>query len=549
MMADVVRQGFICPFCMADMGDSPGLQNHVETSHPENGVELTDSVMDNVRGFLDKAKRGMRKLDAKMSSELSQVNIGVSTSVADLASMASAVQERVQEKTKQPSLIRLHPVKAEIGVTRSHSEYFLKHRDSSVNESAVRTNMLIIRLDKLINNCPTDLTKRKEFERSIVPWSADQESLHCGRCAAKFGITRRRHHCRLCGRVMCHQCSRFLGFLSARKLTNPALAAEMLENLPMSALSESCPSHSRRLLEITQRTTGKMKSFLEGAVGKIQSDGSEVSLGSLLQQDEAECLRVCGSCLVDLERREDMMEQRNPPILVASMASSYSRMASSLNCINTNNFLLAVSIYIIFTLKICSNGETMYTLKSAEEMRAKLFQKQREIDHLRYISFMFYILAKKSPQMLLFVGLKRHNYVKIFVPLLYNIYRYSSASVPSVSSFRKEQSPQDHISQRDRRQTDEGWTPQQTRLKHFSSIKIVFRSYNPFMEEEDMMHPMFEQRDIIKGYIREYGSFKKIISSRYLSQAAAAGRLEEVEMLERNLHDLEKEMEMIGLLS
>ncbi|KIH59649.1 hypothetical protein ANCDUO_10109, partial [Ancylostoma duodenale] len=54
-----------------------------------------------------------------------------------------------------------------------------------------------------------------------------------------------------------------------------------------------------------------------------------------------------------------------------------------------------------------------------------------------------------------------------------------------------------------------------------------FRTYNPFMEEEDRLHPMFEQRDIIKGY---------------LAQAATAGRLEEVEMLERNLKDLEGEM-------
>ncbi|EPB68506.1 hypothetical protein ANCCEY_12409 [Ancylostoma ceylanicum] len=54
------------------------------------------------------------------------------------------------------------------------------------------------------------------------------------------------------------------------------------------------------------------------------------------------------------------------------------------------------------------------------------------------------------------------------------------------------------------------------------------------MEEEDRLHPMFEQRDIIKGY---------------LAQAATAGRLEEVEMLERNLRDLEGEMLKMGLIS
>ncbi|PIO54738.1 hypothetical protein TELCIR_23891, partial [Teladorsagia circumcincta] len=120
------------------------------------------------------------------------------------------------------------------------------------------------------------------FEREIVPWSADSESLHCTRCAAKFSIARRRHHCRLCGRI---EFARFLMAIFSGKLTNPALAAEMLSNDAVPTTAEASPSHSRRLLEMTQKTTGKVISFIEGAVSKIQTtDGSEVSLGSLLQQ-------------------------------------------------------------------------------------------------------------------------------------------------------------------------------------------------------------------------------------------------------------------------
>ncbi|PIO54521.1 hypothetical protein TELCIR_24115, partial [Teladorsagia circumcincta] len=71
-MADAVRQGFICPFCMTDLGDFPRLQSHVNSVHPEGGQDLTDTVIDNVKGFFDKAKRSMKILDAKMSAELSQ---------------------------------------------------------------------------------------------------------------------------------------------------------------------------------------------------------------------------------------------------------------------------------------------------------------------------------------------------------------------------------------------------------------------------------------------------------------------------------------------
>lgn len=47
------------------------------------------------------------------------------------------------------------------GVTRNHTDYFLKCRAPCINEAAVKTNNLIIRLDKLINQCPSDLSKRK----------------------------------------------------------------------------------------------------------------------------------------------------------------------------------------------------------------------------------------------------------------------------------------------------------------------------------------------------------------------------------------------------
>ncbi|KAK5970348.1 FYVE zinc finger [Trichostrongylus colubriformis] len=535
-MADAVRQGFICPFCMTDLGDFPRLQSHVDSVHPERGQDLTDTVIDNVKGFFDKAKRSMKILDAKMSAELSQVNIGVSNSVADLASMASAVQEKAKPARTTVG-IRPPPVRAEIGVTRSHTEYFRKIRDSSVNESAVRTNMLIIRLDRLINECPCDPTKRKEFEREIVPWSADSESLHCTRCAAKFSIARRRHHCRLCGRVMCHQCSHFLSFLSARKLTNPALAAEMLSTDAAPTETKLSPSHSRRLLEMTQKTTGKVISFIEGAVSKIQTtDGSE---------DVQECLRICGSCMADLSRREQMMEQRNPPALAeqyetldrmiaeaSAMVPSYTRMSNSIN-----------------------NGETMYTLAAAEQLRNRLFQKQRDIDNLSQS-----ILAEAENEN---CGIKdaqlRKNIRFACVQTLQSIMS-SMASLPTAQQYEKlvevhkkevarqieesrmratkevpgvrassslpsvaikDRPPPSTVHER-RKQTDDGWTPQQT------------KSYNPFMEEEDRMHPMFEQRDIIKGY---------------LAQAATAGRLEEVEMLERNLRDLEDEMLKMGLIS
>lgn len=80
---------------MNDLGDFSRLAAHVESAHPEGG-DLADTVVQNVKGFLDKAITGIKRIDARSVVDFSQVN---SSSVADLANM---VTEKVQEKTKPP---------------------------------------------------------------------------------------------------------------------------------------------------------------------------------------------------------------------------------------------------------------------------------------------------------------------------------------------------------------------------------------------------------------------------------------------------------------
>jgi rabenosyn-5 len=54
-------------------------------------------------------------------------------------------------------------------------------------------------------------------ERAIVPWVDDKDVRLCPTCAKTFNLTRRKHHCRLCGVMMCHDCSMFLSLVEARK--------------------------------------------------------------------------------------------------------------------------------------------------------------------------------------------------------------------------------------------------------------------------------------------------------------------------------------------
>ena len=56
-----------------------------------------------------------------------------------------------------------------------------------------------------------------DMEQNMVPWKKDKDEKQCQGCGGTFGILRRRHHCRLCGDIICKECSRFMSLQEACK--------------------------------------------------------------------------------------------------------------------------------------------------------------------------------------------------------------------------------------------------------------------------------------------------------------------------------------------
>jgi hypothetical protein len=51
------------------------------------------------------------------------------------------------------------------------------------------------------------LTEEQKRLGSVAPeWVSDDQAPICMKCSAKFSMTRRRHHCRACGKVFCSSC-------------------------------------------------------------------------------------------------------------------------------------------------------------------------------------------------------------------------------------------------------------------------------------------------------------------------------------------------------
>ena len=107
------------------------------------------------------------------------------------------------------------------GCSRDHTNSFLTMRRKNVDKAHLEVSRLEKRLTKLtqlLANPVEDVTgsngsiltlagqknQRKILEQSVVAWEDDAKVLKCPFCQQEFGSwTFRRHHCRLCGRVVC----------------------------------------------------------------------------------------------------------------------------------------------------------------------------------------------------------------------------------------------------------------------------------------------------------------------------------------------------------
>ena len=86
---------------------------------------------------------------------------------------------------------------------------------------------VLVRLERLLRDLPSDPAGRRAHERAAVPWVDEKLVKQCPSCARDFvALHRRKHHCRLCGGVMCSACSDAVEFDYARAVLNPVGVAK-----------------------------------------------------------------------------------------------------------------------------------------------------------------------------------------------------------------------------------------------------------------------------------------------------------------------------------
>ncbi|GAA6026987.1 hypothetical protein JCM8097_006018 [Rhodosporidiobolus ruineniae] len=150
-------------------------------------------------------------------------------------------------------------------------------------------------------------------EQSIVKWQADKDATHCPICTAAFGVRVRRHHCRLCGRVVC-----FLPPtpLSAYPPTSPPLALPDAPPAPPKPFRrERCSTFfTYEYQTLPGAAGGGAEKKPTGVVVEVPPVEQDLSIDGMLgapggparekEHDERKKVRVCRDCLNTVLRQQ-----------------------------------------------------------------------------------------------------------------------------------------------------------------------------------------------------------------------------------------------------
>ncbi|XP_056320551.1 rabenosyn-5 [Danio aesculapii] len=483
-----VKEGFLCPLCLKDLQSFYQLQDHYEEEHAGDSWHVGGQL----KSLVQKAKKAKDKLLKRDGDERTD------------SSYESFYYGGVDPYMWEPQ---------ELGATRSHLDYFKKQRAARIDHYVIEVNKCIIRLEKLtsFDRTSMDAAQIRSLEKSVVSWVSDQDVPFCPDCGGKFNLRNRRHHCRLCGSIMCRKCTEFVPLPMAYKLTSgtrEALWAPGSGGSPVSAGPAAVQQSSRR-----------------GSISSISS------VTSVLEEKDEDRVRCCHHCMDALLRHQRKLEEKDhvPDIVklyerlrtcmdkVEAKAPEYTRMAESLNA-----------------------GEKTYSLESTAALRMEIQKYYELID----------VLSKK----ILTLGLKEELQPHPKALQLQRMVRYTATlfiqekllgltSLPTKEKYEelkeKRRVEQEKRAQQERQVSLEAHKRRLENEKNRPTLSVNGDVAAPRVTKAGGWLPQSdtrsEQDDPLLQQIENIESF--------LRQARSANRSDEVCMLEENLRQLQDEFD------
>jgi hypothetical protein len=137
------------------------------------------------------------------------------------------------------------------------------------------------------------------------PWVSDDERRTCTLCDRKFHPFFRRHHCRMCGIIICSKCSPSrvclpdLGYQNLVRVCDPCFARRNVKN-PFDALDERSSDHASAAVSSASRLP----------VGEHGSDSVDFPVSAAASRD---CDDVAGDLALDSPPSSPSVGPATPP--------------------------------------------------------------------------------------------------------------------------------------------------------------------------------------------------------------------------------------------
>uniref|UniRef100_A0A1A7W9F6 Zinc finger, FYVE domain containing 20 n=1 Tax=Iconisemion striatum TaxID=60296 RepID=A0A1A7W9F6_9TELE len=489
-----VKEGFLCPLCLKDLQSFYQLQGHYVDEHSGDDGHVRGQL----KSLVQKAKKAKDKLLKRDGDDR-----------PDTGSYESFYYGGVDPYMWEPQ---------ELGAKRSHLEFFKKHRAARIDHYVIEVNKLIIRLEKLtaFDRASSDAAKIRAIEKSVVSWVNDSDVPFCPDCGNKFNIRNRRHHCRLCGSIMCRRCMEFVPLPLAQKLINGTREALCVPGSPS---------------QTQYQPAGGGSSGMGSRRGSISSLSS---VASILEEKDDEKIRCCHHCMDTLLKRQQKLDEKDhvPDVVklyerlrmcmekVEEKAPEYIRMAESLNA-----------------------GETTYNLDTAGGLRLEVQKYYELIDAL---SKKILTLGAKNDPPPHPKALQLQRMIRYTATLFVQEKLLGLMSLPTKEKYEelkdKRKQEQERRLQQERvaaqeplkrRQESEktrppanGELPQASRAPRMTKAGGWLPSADSAHVRSDLEDPLLQQIENIESFLR---------------QAREAQRTDEVAMLEDNLRQLQDE--------
>ncbi|CAF0834449.1 unnamed protein product [Didymodactylos carnosus] len=498
-LADI-REGFICPQCHQDMSSMDMLQVHFQEVH----IKQQSTT---VKGLLTLAKQ---KLTSVTNSALPDNFLSGGSSSA--TSVGPYAQYHSESGIQQ------------LGYHRSHTDKFRKIRKEKLDKINIDMTKLLLRLEQLTNdNVPIDKKERKKYEQDIVEWLDDASVKLCPSCAKQFVISKRKHHCRLCGFVMCNNCSEFLPFSIARYLIVPISKNNISTILSITSDKNENSSLSNIYTNLTSTLT------------------KDENVGSSSTGDD-NYLRICQSCRQTLQNRYQQIKFTQ--IEKEEITQLYEKITEVLKEVR--------QIHSTYNSMIESllNGETTHQVIDAQRLFQRLSSCFEVIDST---SKLILSLANSSSNADDQQSNSRHlticRNIRSFAVQLLQTYAISTLRVPSEEDVQKAR--QDRLKMIEEKNELERQAKsnlyQRTHVPISSSPHSVLRQKSELSEEEQKVagwKPMLD-RSVMETTNDLEPLVQQIYQvTQFLRQAKIAGKEDEVRLLENNLKELEQAMKL-----